>query len=262
MNTGVAITINMSSGDQAAARGDGFKAEAQKALTRTTIFGFGKEKKFEDAADGFTKAGNAYKLAMRWDQAGEMFLQAAECHKTLGSESDAVNAVVESANCFRKVNPVQAITSYLRAIGMYNDSGRFGTSARYHKEIAEIFEADGNAAGAMEHYQEAANLFTGDNKASAAKDCFLKIATLASGSDEFTRAADIFESIARESLTSNLGKYSAKGYFQQSLLCHLAAGDNVAVKSKLEEFKNADFSFPTSRECGLVEKLVQVRRGK
>ena len=37
---------------------------------RTLIFGFGKTQKYEDAADAFVKAGNAYKLANLWQSAG------------------------------------------------------------------------------------------------------------------------------------------------------------------------------------------------
>ena len=37
------------------AKGDAFLAEANSALNRTTIFGFGKSKKYEDAAEAFTK---------------------------------------------------------------------------------------------------------------------------------------------------------------------------------------------------------------
>ena len=72
------------------------------------------------------------------------------------------------------------------------------------------------------------------------------------------RAAEIFASNAKESLSSRLGAFSAKGYFFQALLCHLASGDAVQVGVKLDEFKNADFSFGSSRECGFVEKLWRV----
>ena len=54
------------------------------------------------------------------------------------------------------------------------------------------------------------------------------------------------------------GKFSAKGYFLQSLLCHLAQGDAVQVTVKLEQCKNADYTFGASRECGFIEKLLEV----
>eukprot|EP00595_Chromulina_sp_UTEXLB2642_P002300 CAMPEP_0196765250 /NCGR_PEP_ID=MMETSP1095-20130614/7881_1 /TAXON_ID=96789 ORGANISM="Chromulina nebulosa, Strain UTEXLB2642" /NCGR_SAMPLE_ID=MMETSP1095 /ASSEMBLY_ACC=CAM_ASM_000446 /LENGTH=108 /DNA_ID=CAMNT_0042122979 /DNA_START=509 /DNA_END=835 /DNA_ORIENTATION=+ len=57
-------------------------------------------------------------------------------------------------------------------------------------------------------------------------------------------------------MESRLGSYSAKGYLFQSLLCLLAAGDSVAVNQKLDAYKDIDYSFGSSRECGFIEKLV------
>ena len=44
----------------------------------------------------------------------------------------------------------------------------------------------------------------------------------------------------------------------QCCLCHLALGDAVASRGKLEEFKGVDYSFPSSRECEFLEKLLTV----
>ena len=74
--------------------------------------------------------------------------------------------------------------------------------------------------------------------------------------NDLSRAAKIFEDVGKQSLESNLGKFSAKGYFFQALLCHLARGDNVATRLKVDEFKSADYSFGSSRECEFVESLL------
>jgi hypothetical protein len=88
----------------------------------------------------------------------------------------------------------------------------------------------------------------------------LKVAMLCSQEDDFIRAASIFEGIGRESLESKLGAYSAKGYFFQSVLCFLAAGDVVAASNKMDEYKSVDYNFPSSRECQFLEKIVEVQR--
>lgn len=85
------------------------------------------------------------------------------------------------------------------------------------------------------------------------------MAAIASEKNDLIRAATVYENCGKESLKTTLGAYSAKGYFFQCLLCHLAGGDRVAVDIKLEEFKNLDYTFPKSRECGFVEQLLQVR---
>lgn len=231
-------------------------AEAEKALTRTTIFGFGKNQKHEDAAEAYTKAGNAFKLATMWESAGKAFVKSAEQHLVLNNSSEAAQQFVEAGNCYRKINMKKGIKAFTKAIEIYNESGRFAQSARYYKEVAECFEQDNNSEGAMDAYQQAANLFSNDNKSSNANQCLLKIANLASGAGAYGKAAEIFETIGKESLSSNLGKYAAKGHFTQCVLCLLAQGDSVAAQSKLDEFKQADFSFPSARECDFLEKLI------
>lgn len=238
-------------------KGDQLMNEGNKALNRTLIFGFGRQQKYEDAADNFNKAGNAYKLSNRWESAGNAFLKSAEAWLEAGdNKTDATNAIVEAGNCFKKVNPVEAIRSYQRAIGMFADNGRFGMCARYYKEIAEIFEADHNNSGAAEAYEQAAQMFERDNKKSNANTCMIKVATFVSEKGELSKAGSIFESIGKESLNSRLGAFSAKGYFLQALLCYLALGDEIQVRSKIDEYKNLDYSFGSARECEFIANLV------
>lgn len=85
------------------ASGDKFKEEGERALSRMTIFGFGKQQKYEDASTNFAKAGNAYKMANQMEDAGHVYMQAAEAQKLTDSPSDAANFYVEAGNCFRKV---------------------------------------------------------------------------------------------------------------------------------------------------------------
>jgi hypothetical protein len=85
------------------ASGDRFKQEGEKALGRTTIFGFGKAQKYEDAAAAFVKAGNAYKMSGQHEEAAEVFLKAADAQKNTDSPSEAANSFVEAGNCYKKV---------------------------------------------------------------------------------------------------------------------------------------------------------------
>jgi alpha-soluble NSF attachment protein len=102
-------------------------------------------------------------------------------------------------------------------------------------------------------------MFERDNKKSNANTCMLKVATFsAEKSEHLLKAAKIFEDIANENLSSRLGAFSAKGYFLQALLCHLALGDQVQVRNKLEEYKNLDYSFGSSREEDFITKLIEV----
>ena len=157
----------MSSG----AKGDAFLADGEKALKRTTLFGFGKSQKYEDAAEAFTKAGNAFKLANLWESAGDAFIKAAECLQHENEVTDSSNKLVEAANSYKKINPVKAVKTFNRVIEIFNEAGKFSQSARYYQEVGEIYEADGNTEGAQEAYQQAANLLIGMLESSQHRKC-------------------------------------------------------------------------------------------
>lgn len=242
-------------------KGNQYVEEGRKCLTRSTFFGFGKAQKYEDAADNFVKAGNAFKLANEYKKAGEAFLMAVDALQQLGEErqTDIVNHLVEAANNYKKCDVVKAIELFHRAIEIYNDGGRFGMSARFYKEIAEIFEADNNKEGALNSYEKAADMFEKDNKKSNANTCRLKVANFSAEFGNLDQAASIFEDIGKDSLTSRLGAFGAKAYFFQALLCFLAIGDTVRVNMKLDEYKSIDHSFASSRECQFSEQVHKVR---
>jgi alpha-soluble NSF attachment protein len=238
-------------------RGSSLRAEAESALGKFSLFGFGKSQKHEDAAEKFKASGNAYKLGEDFRNAAEMFVKASE-HFTIGdSATDSVGMMVEAANCYEKdKNQVEALNAYLKAVEMYNISGRFSRSSQYMKKIAEIYEGNKDYNEAFDAYEQAASMYENDNKKSAAQGCYLKIASMAMEKDIFDKGAEIYTKIGMECMDSNLGKYAAKGHFFNASLCFLAQGDLVAITNKLEEFKNADFSFGSSRECQFVEELV------
>lgn len=245
--------------------GNFFLEEARKTLAKKnvlgSIFGFGASEKYEEAAELFIKAANAFKLSNEWQSAGDALKEASDAFLLSGSsDSGVTNSLVEAGNCFKKAsNPVEALSMFQRAIEKYNENGKFGQSARYYKEMAETVEADNNKEAALEYYQLSADFFIRDNKKSNANQNLLKVALFASEMGDLKRASDIYESIGLESLQSRLGAYSAKGYFLQCLLCHLAVGDFVAVEMKLNFFKQSDHTFESSRENTFVEQILQVR---
>lgn len=61
-----------------------------------SVFGIGKYQKYEDAAELFTKAGNAFKLANQWQSAGNAFIKAANSFEQTETPNDAVNSYIEA----------------------------------------------------------------------------------------------------------------------------------------------------------------------
>lgn len=261
--------------------GDVNKQKAKEALARKTfgsIFGFGKSAQYEEAFNYYKAAANAYKLADQFSDSGDCYMSASECAAVVDenvASVDAVNMIIEAANMYKRSTDIaKAIETYGKAIKIYCDTSRLGQAARYQKEVADMFETDGNMEMAQKMFETAADLYSKDNKKSNAKDCLLKVATICSTNacrlaadktdpknvqqsvTDFQRAASIFEQIGTEAMESKLGSFSAKGYFFQSLLCTMALADEVAIEQKLVCFKNIDYTFPNSRECKFVESLV------
>ena len=57
-------------------KAESFMQDATKALNRFSIFSSGT--KFEDAADAYEKAGNQYKIAKQWQEAGTAYSKCAD----------------------------------------------------------------------------------------------------------------------------------------------------------------------------------------
>ena len=226
--------------------GDAKKLEGDKALSRSTLFGFGKIAKYQDAAECYKTAANAYKLADHFRESAECYLKASECCGIADenpNSTDAVNMLIEAANCFKRDDISKSIQTFAKVIQIYSDSARLSQAARYQKEVAEMLEADNNLDLALIAYEKAVDLYEKDNKKSNAKDCKIKVATILSTTacslsaerltnaasasksiNYFQKATVLYESVAKECLESKLGSYSAKGHFFYSLLCTLALG--------------------------------------
>mmetsp|Transcript_22762 Transcript_22762/g.40779 ORF Transcript_22762/g.40779 Transcript_22762/m.40779 type:complete len:317 (-) Transcript_22762:189-1139(-) len=251
-------------------KGDAFSQEAESILKKSTWFASSSERKYEDAAECFTKAANAYKVGGCHDEAGGAYQRAAELYKdklkTLGEASKCLS---DAGACLKKSNPAEAIGCYRSAVTLLCDAGRLNQAAKLSKQIAEIFENDGVAAedgggdaisAAITSYQQAAELFEMEQAKSQASSCLQKVAELSSGAldpPELLRAAEIYESLGRQCLESNLLKYNAKTHFLNGVMCHLANGDSVGASQSLARFDSLDYTFGDSREGKFATQLVE-----
>ena len=51
------------------------------------------------------RAGNLFKMAKKWSQAGQTFVTLAQHHVKLGNKHDAATTYVDAANCYKKSDP-------------------------------------------------------------------------------------------------------------------------------------------------------------
>jgi alpha-soluble NSF attachment protein len=81
------------------------------------------------------------------------------------------------------------------------------------------------------------------------------MADLAALAGQYKRAIDAYEQVALASLNSNLTKWSVKDYYLKAGACYLADNDPVATKQAIERYVLQDPTFPSTRECILLEVL-------
>ncbi|KAL7542411.1 hypothetical protein ACHAWF_013666 [Thalassiosira exigua] len=251
-------------------KGDAFLQEAEATLKKSTWFASSTERKYEDAAESFAMAANAYKVGGCHDEAGAAYRRAAELYKDkLRSLGEASKCLSDAGACLSKSDPAEAIGCYRSAVTLLCDAGRLNQAAKLSKQIGEIFESDGAAddgsggdavSAAIASYQQAAELFEMEQAKSQASTCLQKVAELSSGAldpPELLRAAEIYESLGRQCLESNLLKYNAKAHFLNGVMCHLANGDSIGAAQALSRFDGLDYTFADSREGKFARQLVE-----
>jgi len=235
-------------------------ADAEKKLTSSKGFLgslFGGSNKVEDAIECYHRAANMFKMAKKWQQAGSAFCSAGNLHAQAGSRHDAATNYVDASNCFKKVDPNEAVACLLKAIDIYTDMGRFSMAAKHHQTIAEMYENEANDLNrAVQHYEQAADYFKGEESTSSANKCMLKVAQYAAQLEDYEKAIQIYETVAGSCLDSSLLKYSAKEYFFRAALCHLSV-DLLNAQHALEKYAQQYPAFQDSREFKLIKTLVE-----
>jgi len=212
--------------------------------------------KFEEAAEAFSKAANLFKMAKKYEEAGKAFMKVAECQLKVDSKHEAASSYAAAATCFKKNNTEACVDCLKQAVELFTGEGRFSIAAKNQKEIAEVYEAELNYESAIEAYQQAADFFEGENSTSQANTCLLKVAQYSAQLENFQKAVELYEQVAKASLENNLLKWGAKEHLQRAILCHLANEDLVGAQKSLENYKNWDPSFASSRECKFVEEIM------
>ncbi|KAF7727092.1 hypothetical protein EC973_008055 [Apophysomyces ossiformis] len=230
--------------------------QAQKKLNSWSFFG--PSNKYEDAAELYEKAGNMFKLAQQWSQAGAAFIEAAKLYQQANvALFDASRAYDSAAKCYKRNDPEAAVNALNKAIEIDNQSGNFRAAARHYQDVAELWEGDlDNPAKAFDAYNHAAELYLADDSPAQANKCFLKVAQLAADLERYEVAIEKFEAVAAASVDDALLKWSLKEYFLKAGLCHLCTGDLVKTRQALNSYCGMDMSFESTREYSLLKGVV------
>lgn len=238
--------------------------EAESSLKKGGVFGnlFGvSDERYQDAGEKFTRAGNAFKAAKAWASAARAYQKSAESFVKGKSDSDASSSYIECARCYIKAGDSRSGTEILEthALPRIIDSGRLSQAAKLHQEVGKMFEDEGQYDQAVHHYQSAADYFNAENSPSSAQKCLAQVGHLAAQLDppDYGKASATFEQVGQDCLSSNLLKFSAKGYFFNAVICTLARGDVVAADMQLSKFREQDYTFEGCREHKLLTDVIQ-----
>ncbi|KAL9028054.1 MAG: hypothetical protein Q9196_003518 [Gyalolechia fulgens] len=231
---------------------------AQGAGGGFSFFG-GRSEKFENAADLYTQAANAFRMQKQGKEAGQAFERAASIQTSKLSEpDDAANTLIEAYKAYRKSDPEDAARVLSSAISHYTAKGNFRRAATNQQNLAEIYEVElQDNKRALEAYEVAASWFEGDNAEALANKLYLKVADLSALEGDYYKSIECYEKVARSSVSNNLMKWSVKEYFLKAGICHLASGDTVAISRALDTYRDLDPTFQSTREHQLLVDLAE-----
>ncbi|KAI9706342.1 MAG: hypothetical protein M1836_003347 [Candelina mexicana] len=223
-----------------------------------SFFG-GRQEKYENAADLYTQAANAFRIQKMGKEAGLAFERAASIQtKNLNEPDDAANTLVEAFKTYRKTDPEDAARVLDAAINHYTMKGNFRRAATHKQNLAELYEVElGDQKRAVESYETAAGWFESDNAEALANKLFLKVADLAALESDYYKSIENYEKVAKSAVSNNLMKWSVKDYFLKAGICHLATNDMVATNRALESYRDLDPTFASTREHQLLVDLAE-----
>lgn len=227
--------------------------EAEKKKNYKGWFG---GNKLDEAIELYQRAGNNFKLAKKWKEAGDAYFQAAGCQLQCHENDEAATSFVSASKCYKKTSPLEAIQSLQQAIQLLTERGRFQTAANHQKVIAEIYESDLiDIEKALEAYELASDWYAAEEASVLSTQCSLKAAHFCGELEQYEKAISIFEKAAANSIDNNLTKWSVKEYLLKAGICHLATNDLVATHDALERYCNMDMSFSETREYKFLENI-------
>ncbi|KAH7925208.1 vesicular-fusion protein SEC17 [Leucogyrophana mollusca] len=232
--------------------------KADKKANSSTGWFSSSSTKFEEAGDLYQQAANAFKLENSFREAGDAFAREAECREKCKEMNEAANAWWNAAKAYKRGYPDLAIQALTQTITHLTHGGRFRQAADREKEIAQIYWHEINdLRKACESLERAGDWYSQEDATATANACFKEAADLHAEIEEYPQAIARYEQVANHSLTSALTKYSVKEYWLRSCLCALAMKDVVTAKRSITKYSSQDTTFTSTRECKFVNVLME-----
>lgn len=214
---------------------------------------------YEEAGELYQQAANQFKLSKEWPEAANCFVQCATCARQSGNASDEANFLMEAGNVLKRISTQQAVEQYEKAIIIFGNGGRYSQAGKLLMTIAESYEAEHlSHTEVKEYYKRAAEMFDlDDHGKSNLSKCNLKVAELAAKDGELEEAIRIFESEGDKALKNHLMQYGAKEHLFKAGILHLVVGDVPSINIAVDKYRSLDPRFADSREGQLLADLAE-----
>ncbi|THH16810.1 hypothetical protein EW146_g3881 [Bondarzewia mesenterica] len=235
-----------------------FLEKADKKANSSSGWFSSSSARWEEAGDLYQQAANSFKLEKLFKEAGDCFAREAECREKCKETNDAANAWWNAAKAYKRGFPDLAIQALTQTIVHFTQSGRFRQAADREKEIGQIYlQEQHDLRRACESYERAGDWYAQEDAIATANACFKDAADLHAELEEFPAAIARYEQVADHSLSSALTKYSVKEYWLRSMLCCLAMKDFVSAKRSMSRYGTLDTTFSTTREAKFASALIE-----
>lgn len=114
---------------------------------------------------------------------------------------------------------------------------------------------------AAAHYQKSADYYEMEGQSSNRDSGLLKVAHFYGSLGRYAEASELFEKVSQACAEDKLRKYGVRDHLLKAGMCHLAAGDTVAVKNALDRYPSISFEWTDSREAKFLAKLLEAAQG-
>jgi alpha-soluble NSF attachment protein len=216
----------------------------------------------EEAIEIYNNAANLFKMNKLWKEAAEAFMKTVEIHSKMDQKHDAATAYISASNAYKQAGMNnESVKCLEEAATIYTLSGKFSQAAKILKDAGETYEKEENFEKAAECLKKAADYYEGENAKSSSTGCLVKVAHMYAQLKKYDEAISIWEKCVSQSLDDRLMTWGSKEYLFKALLCRLAkikdaASELEGVKNSVFDYKELDVRFPDTRECKLVEKII------
>ncbi|KZT29482.1 vesicular-fusion protein SEC17 [Neolentinus lepideus HHB14362 ss-1] len=232
--------------------------KADKKANSSTGWFSSSSTKWEEAGDLYQQAANAFKIDKLFKEAGDAHAREAECREHCKEGSEAANAWWNAAKAYKRVNPELAIQALSQTITHLTKGGRFRQAADREKEIAQIYLQELNdLRRACDSFERAGEWYQQEDATATANACLKDAADLHADLEEYPAAITRYEQVADHSLTSQLTRFSVKEYWLRASLCALAMGDSISAKRNMTRYGQLDTTFTSTREARFINALIE-----